>query len=46
MSRRFPRHLERGEAAEFLIDEREQFIGGIRVALLHRAEDLSHVAHG
>lgn len=38
-------HFECGEPAEFLIDEREQFFGGFGVALLHRAEDLGHLAH-
>jgi hypothetical protein len=39
------RHPERGEAAKFLIYQREQFPSSFGIALLNRAEDLGYIAH-
>jgi len=41
----FVRHLVRGEAAEFLIDQREQFIGSLAIAMLDGVKDACHFAH-
>jgi hypothetical protein len=41
----FPRQFRGREAAQFVIDERKQFIGGLGVALLNSVEDASDVAH-
>ena len=45
MSRLFPRHLLRGQLAQFLIDQRQQFVGGIAVALLRAVENARDIAH-
>jgi len=36
----------RGKAAEFLVDDRQQFVGGLGVALLDGAQDAGDVTHG
>ena len=46
MSRRLVRHLVRRESAEFLINERKQVIGGLRVALFDGLEDVGDIAQG
>jgi len=38
-------HLQRRELAQLLIDQRQQFIGGMGVALLDAIEDAGHIAH-
>jgi len=42
---RFIRHPMRRQFAQLLIDEREQFVSGVGLALLDRGQDLSYVAH-
>lgn len=46
LARRFVRHLVRGEAAQFFIDQRQQLPGGSRIALLSRFKNARDVAHG
>src|SRR5207244_12060539 len=46
VDRGFVDHLARGEPAQFLVDEWEQFIGRVRVAVFDGLEDLGDVAHG
>jgi hypothetical protein len=41
-----PRHLGGGELAEFLINEREQFLCSLRLALLDGIQEACDVAHG
>jgi len=43
---RFIRHPVRRQFAQLLIHQREQFVGGVRIAVLDGGEDLSDVAHG
>jgi len=45
LARRFVRHLARGQLAQFLIHQRNQFPGGFRVALLDGVQDSCHFAH-
>jgi len=35
----------RGEPSEFVVNQRNQFLGGFRVALLHAVENLRDFAH-
>jgi len=46
VARRLVGHLVRGKFAEFLVDEREQFLGGFSFALLHAVKDARDIAHG
>ena len=41
----FVRHLVRGQAAEFLINQRQQFVGGPGIALLDGGENARDFAH-
>ena len=41
----FARHLVRGQPAQFVIDERQQLLGGLGLALLDGFEDARDVAH-
>ena len=41
----FPRQFRGREAAQFVIDERKQFIGGLGVALLNAVKDACDIAH-
>ncbi len=41
----FVSHPGRGKLAEFLINQREQFVGGHGVALLSAIEDAGDIAH-
>ena len=43
---RLLRHLGRREPAEFVINERQKFLGGLGVALLDAVENASNLAHG
>lgn len=45
LTRRFPRHLGRGECAQFLVNQRQQFLSGFGIALLNAVEDAGEVAH-
>jgi hypothetical protein len=36
----------RGKAAEFLVDDRQQFVGGLGVALLDGVQNAGDVTHG
>src|SRR6266446_1558683 len=45
LTRRFVGHLRRRELAQLLIHQREQFVGGVGVALLDGRQDMSDVAH-
>ena len=45
LSRRLMGHFSRGELAEFLIDQRQQFRGGIAITLLDAFEDLRYLGH-
>ncbi len=38
-------HFVGSESAQFLIDQREQFVSGFAVAVLDPLEDLGHIAH-
>src|SRR5262245_18816508 len=42
----FLRHLIGSDAAQFVVDQRQQLIGSAEVAPLHRLENPSDVAHG
>jgi len=42
----FVRHPGRGQLAQLFIDQREQFVGGVGIALLDGRQDVSHIAHG
>ena len=42
---RFFGHLLAGELAQFIIDQRQQLIGGVRIAVLDRVQDASDLAH-
>jgi len=44
VARRFPRHFGRRQLAQFLIDQRQQFIRGLGVASLDRRENAGNVA--
>jgi hypothetical protein len=35
-----------GQASQFLVNQRQKLVGGLRVALLDRRQDLGHGAHG
>ena len=39
-------HPDDGELAQFLIDQREQLIGRLRIARINGAEQLGDVGHG
>lgn len=43
---RFTRHFLRGELAQFLIDQRQELVGGVGIALIHAPEDDGEFAHG
>ena len=43
--RRFAGHLVRGQAAKLFIDERQQFLCGLGIALFDGVEKLRHIAH-
>jgi len=45
LPRRFVRHFLSGQATEFFVNERQQFLGGFGIALLNPVEDLRDVAH-
>lgn len=38
-------HLVRGEPPQLIINQREQFFGGVGITLLNTVEDARHVAH-
>src|SRR5438552_3147486 len=38
-------HFRRRQSAQFFIDQRQQFIGGLAIALLHAFENLGEIAH-
>jgi hypothetical protein len=42
----FVRHPGSGELAQFLIDQREQFVSGLRITLLEGRQDARDIAHG
>jgi hypothetical protein len=37
---RLSSHLVRGQGAQFIVNERQQFLGGVLVALLNESEQL------
>jgi hypothetical protein len=39
-------HFSRGEFAEFIVNQRQQFLSGFGVALLRAVEDAREIAHG
>ena len=41
----FVSHLVRRHPAQFVINQREQLVGGLRVAVLHGLKDLGDVTH-
>jgi hypothetical protein len=45
MVRRFIGHLVCRQSAELLINERKQFIGGLRIAVFDGLEDMGDVTH-
>ncbi len=38
-------HFGGGQSPQLIIDQRQQFLGGLRIALLSRLEDTRNVAH-
>ncbi len=46
LPRRLPGQLVRRQPAQLLVDEREQLLGGLWVALLDRREDPGDFGHG
>ena len=46
LTRSFVSHLVRRHSAQFVINQREQLIGGFRVAVFDGLEDLGDVTHG
>jgi hypothetical protein len=45
MTRGFVRHFVRGHPAKFVIDQRQQLVGGLRIAMSNGVEDLGGVTH-
>jgi len=45
LARRLIGHLARGQLAEFIVNERKQFLRGVGVALFQRTEDAGDIAH-
>jgi hypothetical protein len=45
MARSFFGHFVRRELPEFFVDQRQQLIGGIGIALFDTLQDLRNVAH-
>jgi hypothetical protein len=45
MTGRFTRHFVCGQAAEFVIHQRQQIFSGFRIALLQAIQNLSDFAH-
>ena len=45
LARHFMRHLRGGNAAQFVINQREQCLSGLGITVLNAVEDASHVAH-
>jgi hypothetical protein len=45
LPRRFAGHFVRGQPAQFLVNQREQFVRGLRVALLNGVKDAGDIAH-
>jgi hypothetical protein len=45
VARGFIGHARDSQLAEFIIDQRQEFIGGVRVARLRSIQDKSHSAH-
>ena len=43
---RFVRHFVRGQPPQLLIDQWQQFVPSLGVALFHGSENLSDVVHG
>jgi hypothetical protein len=45
MTRSFVSHFVRGHPAQFVIDQRQQLISGLRIAVFDGVEDSRNVAH-
>ena len=45
LARRFVRHPRGGQTAQFLVDERQQFLGGLGVTMPGAIENARHFAH-
>ena len=45
LAQRFVRHLVRSQPPQFLIDQRQQFVPGLGVALLDGSEDSNDLVH-
>ncbi len=45
MARGFVRHLGSGQLAQLLIDQRQQFVGGLGIAVLDSLKNVSNVAN-
>ena len=45
MAQEEPGQTLRGQSAQFIVDERQQLLGGLRVALLDGGQDASDFAH-
>ena len=45
LARPFPGHLLRRQLAQFVINQRQELLGGVRVALLDGGKDASNVGH-
>src|SRR6266567_3385065 len=41
----FPRDLFRGQFTQLIVDQRQQPLGGLRIALVDGGQESSHVAH-
>ena len=46
LTRRHAAQFLDGEVAEFVVDQGQELLGGLRVALLDGREDLRHISHG
>ena len=46
LTRRHAAQFLNGEVAEFVVDQGQELLGGLRVSLLHGREDLRHIIHG
>src|SRR5689334_15645469 len=45
VTRSFTGHLVRGQAAQFIVNDRQKFVGGLGVTLLDGGENSGDVAH-
>ena len=46
LPRSFLGHPRRGKFAQFLVNQWQEFLGGLSFALMHASQDARHLAHG